>query len=189
MHRTLAKAFAPVGSEPAAGKAALEAARLLFRVDPGETSEEVQVLVQSRTRPVWDGLTVTTGYLRRSPDIVSFSPLLPVGTDLAFRLRANPTVKRAGKRRALRDAGERIAWLERKADAGGFAVLSVRAADERAVRAGTAGGPGLGEFTACRFEGVLRVRSSDQFAQTLAAGLGSAKGYGFGLLSVALSRG
>lgn len=38
---------------------------------------------------------------------------------------------------------------------------------------------------AVRFEGVLKVTDADQFRQTIASGIGSAKGFGFGLLSVA----
>ena len=36
-----------------------------------------------------------------------------------------------------------------------------------------------------RFEGILQVTDAEAFAKTLAAGIGPAKGYGFGLLSVA----
>ncbi|MGI6156807.1 MAG: type I-E CRISPR-associated protein Cas6/Cse3/CasE, partial [Enterococcus lemanii] len=38
---------------------------------------------------------------------------------------------------------------------------------------------------AVRYDGLLRVRSSEVFGEALAAGIGSAKGFGFGLLSLA----
>ncbi|MCP4644356.1 MAG: type I-E CRISPR-associated protein Cas6/Cse3/CasE, partial [bacterium] len=40
-------------------------------------------------------------------------------------------------------------------------------------------------FGSVRFEGRLRVTEPEQFREILAAGMGSAKAYGFGLLSVA----
>ena len=189
LHRTLAKAFAPAGSDADAGRAALDDARLLFRVDADGARDTVAVLVQSRTRPQWEQLTQTSGWLRRAPDLVAFSPVLPEGTLLAFRLRANPSVKREGKRRGLFRVEERLAWLARKAEAGGFSLVRAEVADERVLRASTGEGPSRGEFAACRYEGVLRVAESRRFAETIAGGIGAAKGFGFGLLSVAPHRG
>jgi CRISPR system Cascade subunit CasE len=42
-----------------------------------------------------------------------------------------------------------------------------------------------GRFLAVRFEGVLEVTDPDQLLQTVSEGIGSAKGFGFGLLSLA----
>jgi CRISPR system Cascade subunit CasE len=47
------------------------------------------------------------------------------------------------------------------------------------------GKPGhAGEFLAVRFEGVLAVTDPEVFRATVAAGIGSGKAFGFGLLSV-----
>ncbi len=186
LHRSIAKAFAPSGSEPEAGKGALDAARFLFRVEPPtRAGAPVMVLVQSRVRPDWHSLTGVAGYLEQAPETVELPASFPEGSILAFRLRATPTVKRDGKRRGLFTENERSAWLGRKARDGGFSLLQVSVADERAVRASTRAGPGKGEFSACRFDGILRVADPEAFAATIAGGVGAAKGYGFGLLSVA----
>jgi CRISPR system Cascade subunit CasE len=46
-------------------------------------------------------------------------------------------------------------------------------------------GPHRMTFQSVRFEGLLTVIDPERFCQTLAAGIGSAKAFGFGLLSVA----
>jgi CRISPR system Cascade subunit CasE len=75
-------------------------------------------------------------------------------------------------------------WLVRKGAAGGFRLGG---GDFRTVAEGTVlarkGGRPL-SFHAVRFEGVLEVAEPGPFLQTLADGVGSGKGLGFGLLSV-----
>jgi CRISPR system Cascade subunit CasE len=43
------------------------------------------------------------------------------------------------------------------------------------------------QFSAARFDGVLQISDADLFTDALESGIGSAKGFGFGLLSVALT--
>ncbi len=179
MHRTLAKAF---------GEDAQQAARCLFRVE--ETPHGWRVLVQSRTVPDWNQLTVGSDYHLAPPQQKAFSPALSLGQTFAFRLRANPTKRqsakpegrRLGERVGLYHEGDRLDWLTRKAAAHGFALCSVtqtsesrpecRAKDRRAV------------FSAVRFEGVLRVTDPALLSEALSAGIGAGKGFGFGLLSL-----
>ena len=141
---------------------------------------------------------------------------LRAGDVLAFRLCANPT-KRVfrqtgpdgkrwdGKRVELRREADQIAWLHRKAAEGGFEVLAVRAEPEvpdvRVVPAGKVLGwrrDGGGEavesarrltFYSVVFEGRLRIVDAERFRATLASGIGPAKAYGFGLLTLAPPRG
>jgi CRISPR system Cascade subunit CasE len=100
-------------------------------------------------------------------------------------------VKREEKRHALRSEEEQTAWLRRKADAGGFAVLSVTASREgsRAARKTDYNAPEPKEHRislfAVRFDGVLKVTDDEAFLRSLCCGIGSAKGLGFGLLSLA----
>lgn len=183
MHRTLAKAFAPPSMPEADARVALEAARVLFRVDHGGAGE-LAALVQSRTPPHWDGLTAAAGYLTGQPETRSYTPHFVRGQRLAFRLRANPTVKRNGKRLGLYTDDEQLAWLGRKGVAGGFQVDQVVAlTEDRAQRSGHRAG--TVEHLAVRFEGLLQVVDPLRFADTVAGGIGSAKGFGFGLLSIA----
>lgn len=111
---------------------------------------------------------------------------------------------------------DQLGWLLRKAQAAGFEVAGLAgtvaanaAAEAEARAAGTpaetracpgvvvvpeGGGRGRrGSATlthlAVRFEGVLTVTDAALFAAALAGGVGSAKGYGFGLLSLAPAEG
>lgn len=187
MHRTLAKAFAPPSLPDPDAKAALAAARVLFRADQAASERGVTVLVQSRTTPAWMLLTAGDGYLLSAPEVRAFEPAFRPGHRLAFRLRANPTVKRDGKRLGLYREEEQTAWLRRKAEEGGFAVdTAAPLVEQRSLRAPRKGS--AVEFLAVRFDGILRVLNPPRFAETLASGIGSGKGFGFGLLSVALPR-
>ncbi|MGD9891483.1 MAG: type I-E CRISPR-associated protein Cas6/Cse3/CasE [Dehalococcoidia bacterium] len=139
----------------------------------------------------------------------AYAALTP-GASLRFRLRANPTKrvsprgegernlnKWAGKRIDLRTEEEQIAWLRRKGAQGGFQLEAVQTsadiADVRWMPEGRLTGRRQDNdgdrrtltFRSVLFEGRLVVTDAEQFRQTLAAGIGSGKAYGFGLLSVA----
>ncbi len=190
MHRTLAKAFVPDGASGDSARASLAAARVLFRAEDaavvaaGVQDPSAVVLVQSRVQPDWVQITVDSGYFVQRPECKALDLKFRPGQRLAFRLRANPTVKREGKRYGLYGEDEQISWLGRKAVAGGFALeRAVPTVADRTLRTGPAGH--AAEFLAVRYDGVLRVTDPSRFAQQIEAGIGCGKGFGFGLLSVA----
>ena len=176
MHRTLSRAFGD-------GPDALEEARCLFRAEEPVGAKRAFVIVQSRVQPAWDRLP-QTGYLESPPDVNSLDPRFPAGVRLAFRLRANPTVKREGRRHAVLGNDELKAWMERKAAAGGFSLLSVTARVEQTVQMLK---PGLqpAPLHCVLFDGILQVDDPTLFHDTVEAGIGTARGMGFGLLSLA----
>jgi CRISPR system Cascade subunit CasE len=113
-----------------------------------------------------------------------FDPTFQAGQRLAFRLRANPTIKRHGKRYGLYQEAEQIEWLRRKAEEGGFILeMATPAIQQRQLRSSRRGAEM--QFLAVRFDGMLRVSDPARFVETLSSGLGSAKAFGFGLLTVA----
>jgi CRISPR system Cascade subunit CasE len=189
MHRTLLRAF------PDADAGGAGAVR--FRVEPLADDRLAQVLVQSEKPPDWSRLP--DGYLAELPSVKLFDPpRFAVGRQLRFRLRANP-VKRLrgesvgpdgqpveakwhGKRVGLRQEAEQRAWLDRKAEAAGFRVLEcqVSSTTDRSRRHDH-----VMTHVEARFDGVLEVRDPAAFQAALRSGIGSAKGFGFGLLSVA----
>lgn len=177
MHRTLLKAFGD-------GPKDLEEARYLFRVEDVPNTSTSRVLVQSRTVPDWNPLTSTPGYLAEPAQCKTVSPAFKPGQRLVFRLRANPTVRHDGKRCPLLSEEAQLEWLERKAGEGGFVLCSVTAHHEPCVRFRKSEGNQT-TLNAVRFEGLLLVRDPEQLVATLEAGIGSAKGFGFGLLSLA----
>ncbi len=187
MHRTLLKAF-PTAAEGGPG-------RVLFRVDTPPTYRAGPagfiVLVQSEHQPDWSFLDTTERYLlpdvADNPAVKLFAPTFTPRQQLLFRLRANPTVKRNGKRCGLYREEAQLAWLKRKAGENGFTVLTATI-----QREGIVGGRIYRDdeemhplrLLAVRFDGLLRVDDPGRFLSALRRGIGSGKGLGFGLLSL-----
>jgi CRISPR system Cascade subunit CasE len=190
MHRTLMRGF-PDDIDP-------EKDRVLFRVDTDLRTGVPTVLLQSTLEPRWDWLedNGARGYLLHPPETKTFDLNLAPRQVLAFRLRANPTVKRRrekadGTLRAVRDPlygeEEQIKWLERKAEQGGFRLLSVRAQSAPDVHGWAHHDDAKHKLKlfAVQFEGLLQVADPDRLRETVRQGIGSGKGFGFGLLSLA----
>jgi CRISPR system Cascade subunit CasE len=129
----------------------------------------------------------------------------------AFQLRANPTKKvaatdrpkvvdpdgrinrnRNARRVALLKREDLVAWLQRKADAGGFRVdpdtLCTHPARKEFFwkpRNGETAKAMPGAVQGVEFRGVLEVTERERFLQSVRGGVGSAKAFGFGLLVLA----
>lgn len=181
--------------------------RVLFRVDKDPAGKLPPiVLVQSELEPAWE--TLPENYTATTPEWKTYDPQFQIGQKLRFRLRANPTKRVAAKNERLgsTDEGKRIGlltepdqlkWFLGKAEQGGFRVLrhnephddpknpvfNIQTVPEGRVWNGKFGYGGW--FLSVRFEGVLLVTDPTAFRTLIGAGIGSAKGYGFGLLSVA----
>ena len=101
---------------------------------------------------------------------------------LPFRLQANPTVKRDSKRHALYAEHELTRWLQRKGDTHGF---TLEPANLRSAKLGKLHGKRRKQtWHLVQFDGVLQVTQPESFVAGLRSGIGSAKAFGFGLLSV-----
>ena len=114
-----------------------------------------------------------------------------------FSLLANPTKKlrvdnadgsrkKNGRRVPLVKREELVAWLQRKAEAGGF---NINADSLRTVPRGREffhkDSTSRGTHSAVEFQGELTVTNPVSFRATVAAGIGSAKAFAFGLLVLA----
>ena len=190
MHRSLMKAF-PDDLEPGAE-------RVLFRLEAHPRTGVLTLLVQSLTLPDWPWLAEpdARGYLlpvsEPNPAVKSFDLNLAPGQVLAFRLRANPTVKRrfdeeTHKRVGLYREDEQIEWLKRKGEQGGFRVLSARTSGNDIIRGRIRRNDQTHKVNllAVQFDGLLQVTDPDRLRETVRQGVGSGKGLGFGLLSLA----
>lgn len=196
MHRTIMSAFP---------ENLTKEERVLFRLEI-DRHNNLKLLIQSQSYPNWDFLTIPSkNYLLfhnsigediTNPAVTEFdlSKLLHPKQVLAFRLRANPTIKkdRPGKKQGHRvgvynDNGQ-IEWLNRKADTGGFRVLNVRITQEGkrfdTIYHHNTQAQKL-ELLAVQFDGILQVIDPNKLINTIASGIGSGKGFGFGLLSLA----
>lgn len=176
MHRTLSRVYAE--------DAHASPQRFLWRLETS-THDTATVLVQSAHQGQWQRLESLPGYLRElsADKQVDLPHWLAAARAYRFRLLANPTVTRDGKRHGLHREDEQLAWLARQAQQHGFALGSAqRTQDERRIAH-----KGKQRLTvhAVRFDGVLHVVDPVPLAQALTAGIGHAKSLGLGLLSLA----
>lgn len=161
----------------------------LIRVDHKEDAYRVLILSASEPRkPDW----CPTDCFASKPIPDAFFE----HSHYRFSLLANPTRKvrvdnpdgtrkKNGRRLPVTQYNELVAWLQRKAAAGGF---SVRAESLRVIPRGREyfHKPGAnGVLTAVDFQGELTVLDLQVFWSTVAAGIGSAKAFGFGLMALA----
>lgn len=191
MHRTIMRAF-PDSLEQ-------DEERVLFRLEGEPAFGGLVLLVQSLEKPDWSWfsepkratyllpLAECGAGIRRNPETKSFGLEIPDGRLLSFRLRANPTVKRNGKRQGLYREAEQLDWLARKGEQGGFRIVAARTSRKDLAHGWIhkEGTTHRLELLAVQFDGILQVTGAARFQETVRRGVGSGKGLGFGLLSLA----
>lgn len=174
-HRTIMRAFPeqlPDGE------------RILFRRETQLTPAGLRVLVQSFTEPDWSVFDQhPSGYFLDYPRTRAYPLVGARGERFVFRLVANPTVKKNGRRLGLLQEEEQWNWLQRKADKSGFECSRE---DVRITQHGLQHSQRR-RVTHLRvqYDGILKVENTNAFKDALRFGIGPAKGYGFGLLSIA----
>lgn len=159
------------------------------------------IIVQSAARPDWDyAFHNACHLLAAKPQCREFSPSFDKGQRLRFRLLTNPT-RRLSPRSLGPDGkpvhhgiGRRVpvpndqlaSWLTRRAENGGFmadkASLTIQPGYVYVRKESAKSGQRL---RSCRYEGLLTVTDTERFRQTIIQGIGPAKAFGFGLLTVA----
>ena len=171
-------------------------AGFLYRIDPQFGGRAV-ILVQSAVEPNWEYAFHNAGYLLAAPpECKLVDHPFAEGHYFRFRLVANPTRKidtksepdgrrRHGKRVPV--ASDRLLdWLTRRAGPAGFCIDE----DSTTVQAGyiyvnKSGNASAQRLRSVRYDGTLNVTDAAAFQNTLVSGIGPAKAFGFGLLSVA----
>jgi CRISPR system Cascade subunit CasE len=167
--------------------------RLLFRIDEAMDPDDfrpAQILVQSQHMPNWQAAFGDFPVLAGPAETRAYTLTPVVGAQYRFRLMANPTVSRisAGDKRGrrmgvLREEDQR-AWLLRKLTMAGLAPVDFAVRDLGLRRSQKSGGS-TQTHLAVQFDGLGRCEDSETLASAMREGIGSAKGYGFGLLSLA----
>ncbi len=183
LHRMVMSGFPPVlsGDE-----------RVLFRLEAQRSDPPLFLLVQSHSQPDWTGLE-QRGCLMRPAEVKTVELNPAVGDTFRFRLLANPTKRlgskdpAAGKRVGLLREEEQAAWLQRKAQRHGFRLLDTQIAAVRQPDGWKEEGGKKHRLrhVGVRFDGLLEVLDAAAFTEAWAGGIGSGKGLGFGLLSLA----
>lgn len=184
MHRTLCAQFE---------NTEIREIGLLYRIEQSDLYEvePITLLVKTEIEPNWNKL-IEKGMLVEKAGIKRFEPDFQKGDSFIFRIMANPTMRRkagsyAGKRVELRLIEEHVAWLGRKGQIGGFDVISVDAKDLGKIRSiKHENGKKLTiTHQAVLFQGLLQVSEGHLLMNSLINGIGSAKAFGFGLISLA----
>lgn len=184
LHRTLTAQF-PQNSRASIG--------LLYRIElpVQQTYQPISMLVQTQIKPDWK-VIVQSGLLIEPPLVKSFDPVFGDGKIFFFRLLGNPTVRRKqpggkSKRVGLYTDDEQMDWINRKAFLGGFDIQSLKIQDLGIVESIKRKNKHthIIKHQAVQFEGLLRVKDPKRFSNAIINGIGSAKAFGFGLLSLA----
>ncbi|WP_217223160.1 type I-E CRISPR-associated protein Cas6/Cse3/CasE [Streptomyces anulatus] len=206
LHAAVASAFPPPssGEEPSH--------RVLWRLDETRQPHRQPVLlIVSSMRPDLTHVIEQAGWPRLATpekpgwETRSYAPVLNAlrpGLRLRFRLTANPSRAafhrgRRGVRTAASTPAERIQWLLDRAPRAGFGIAPQSEQDHRpnvtvarhqvldfARTPGGQHGQNVHLHTAT-YEGDLDVTDPDALRHTLTQGIGRAKGYGCGLLTLA----
>lgn len=203
LHRTLGRVFPEAETQHYRSEC-----DVLFRIEDAQPLG-VPVLMQSSVEPDWTQLPEGYALRTEGPKHVALS--LRQDQICRFRFVGNPTIRRMSskvknaRRIPLVHASPNkkgyptyFDWLERQADRCGFKVLEVKDAPFRlAQRRGRARAmdetplnpdkPELPLF-GVRFDGVLRVTQPEKLLNAVRKGIGPAKAFGFGLLSLAPAR-
>lgn len=189
------------------GQAATDQGRTLWRLDPGpQGHHDVHLMIVSPLRPDLRGINQQAGWETGSPGRTAtyddFLARLAPGQAWRFRLTANPTVtlrpagedRQRGKRYAHVTVAQQLKWLVDRAERHGFTLppdsagepsATVTGRDLARFRRGTDGMGRTVTLSKATFDGVLKVDDADAMRHSLVHGIGPAKGYGCGLLTLA----
>lgn len=170
-----------------------ESRSFLFRIEQLVKGQGALVLMQSHLEPLDSddvGLVAVREYF----------PKLHSGQRLRFRLRANPvktvkderkgTIEKNGKvytrtaRVPLIDEGQQQAWIERKLSEMAH-LESLLLQQEKPLNFRKGREKRSGKIQPVLFDGLLTVQEPEPFLMLMQEGIGPAKAFGCGLLSLA----
>ncbi|WP_424923353.1 type I-E CRISPR-associated protein Cas6/Cse3/CasE [Actinocrispum wychmicini] len=192
MHRTIMSAY-PDSPDRATYR---HTNGVLWRIDP--THDAFLQYIQSHTQPTWDQLP--EGHLLKPAEVRPLQPVLDsitAGRRYAFRLLANPTRcirtddnPEHRKRVPHRLPAKQIEWLINKGEQHGFVIPTSRTGgpDVAPAPAPTLRGKKQNHnitIEPVRFDGHLVVTNPRTFTHAILNGIGRAKSYGCGLLTLA----
>jgi CRISPR system Cascade subunit CasE len=196
LHSTLCRAFCEPDRKCPEGE-------FLWRLEPETDSAGCpRILVQSRKIPDWTSIGAR-GWLAKADPAIDLKERLKLdslkaGQRFRFRLRANPCVKRGGKRIGLLRLEEQEKWVVRKGEQHGFSLpqlasfdlsessqgrVDIRISQEQMLRGKQHAGNGI-QIYSVLYDGVLSVIEPDKFRDALQTGIGHGKVMGLGLVSV-----
>jgi CRISPR system Cascade subunit CasE len=189
------------------GAVATSTGRVLWRLDR-PSSHELELYVVSPSRPDFTGLIEQAGWpTTETWDTTDYEPFLArlrAGQQWRFRLAANPVraLAREGARGQVSphvSVDHQVAWLRSRASGWGFSLVERSAGDSpvsvtnrhtaafsRLIESADGSrARGRVAITSCDFGGFLHVEDPEALRRALTAGMGKAKAYGCGLMTLA----
>ncbi|ANZ43041.1 type I-E CRISPR-associated protein Cas6/Cse3/CasE [Lentzea guizhouensis] len=196
MHRSIMSAYPDTLDETPARLGH----KILWRLDAAQIG--YAQYVQSQTAPDWSNLPV--GRLAAPAEVRPLGPVLnaiAAGRMFAFRLVANPTWSTHGgkerdvrKRHAHKTSESQIEWLVRRGERHGFVIPTTRSGEPDVAPSpvstliGQKKDTGRITVAPVRFDGHLVITDAAAFTDAVINGVGPAKAYGCGLISIAPPR-
>ena len=192
LHRSIMQAFGPKRDQ----------ANVLHRLEVHPRTGQIMLLVQSLAEPDWSPLAGKAYLLPDdpfsgldNPAVKSFDLALLPDQTLQFRLVANPTIKKVrrdenGERRnsnrvPLVHEDRQVEWLQKQANQNGFRILQLQVSQTQKQKSRQkSNGRPITLYTV-QFNGRLQITDTALFNQALRQGIGPAKAFGCGLLSLA----
>ena len=160
--------------------------RLLFRIE--EHDGNFRILAQSTCQPDWQDAFGNFDVLVGTPAVkeLRLGNLMPGGY-YHSRLVANPVVTRNRKRLGLFKEEAQVEWLKRQLERSGSVVMQSQARQLGLMRSAKNPAKDGNPQThyAVEFNGVLQVLNVKLLSKRMIEGIGPAKAYGFGLLTLA----
>lgn len=201
MHAAVMSAFPPDAFDSTEQRA-------LWRLD--KTHHQYTLYVLSPLPPDFTHIVEQAGWIGQTWDSTDYRPFLEqlkTGQHWAFRLAANPVkaIREAGKRGTVVPhvtPQQQVHWLGQRSRGLGFQLLPTPGFEEqleaivteqhdhrfgRNDRQHSDRGTRV-SLRIVQFDGHLEITDKDRFQQTLLAGIGRAKAYGCGLLTLRRSQ-
>jgi CRISPR system Cascade subunit CasE len=190
---------AVLSSFPPGSVAESPAGRVLWRVDTSEADKTVTLYVSSPTRPDLTAIVEQAGWPAtdhgwRTASATGLLDGLAAGQRWGFRLTANPVHSLAvpgerGKRHGHVTVAYQQQWLLDRVAGWGFAVddaaLAVHSRRQLSFSRRSDGTDRTVTVTMATYDGILTVTDPTLLRRTLCHGIGRAKAYGCGLLTLA----
>lgn len=204
LHATVLSAFPPSAPSNPGG-------RVLWRLDT-PSRHEWNLYIVSPRRPSLQQLQSECGWSEeeswRTAEYGPFLDRLTAGQKWTFRLAANPTYSVAGprgsrgKRRPHVTASQQREWLLERANSWGFRVpelirtgasspnsaapsVKVSSRERLGFERGRGDSRSQVTITRAQFDGLLEVTDEERLRTALVHGMGPARAYGCGLMSLA----
>lgn len=195
LHSTLCRAFSSPEQKCPPGA-------FLWRLEKNKDIQHCpEVLIQSDLNPDWSKINVKDWFVKEPSkplDLESKLSLetLQLGQRFRFRLRANPSVCRSGKRQGLMYNNDQQKWIVNKGLQHGFELpqlltysleetseVEVLISEEQMLIGKQRSGNEIRIYSV-QFDGILTVKDVEKFRLALQKGIGHGKTMGLGLLSV-----